>query len=319
METILNLLPLTPEEEAAFRAAAPEAEQIFLPTRRRYARDGLTPELMGRSTVIIGCPRPALMADAVSLRWLQTWSAGVDPYLNPGVIPTKPIVTCSVGAYGQAVSEHLLTLCLSLMRFIPQYRDAQRAGRWSDCGPNKTLRGANVLICGAGDIGSSFARLCKAMGARTVGLRRDPSKAAEGFDEIHALADLDVWLPWADVTALILPQAPETVNLMDERRIALMKPDAILLNAGRGTAVDCAALARQMEAGHLFGAGLDVTNPEPLPPDHPLWLIPNVLLTPHAAGIYFHMEATLRIVKDIALDNLRRYTAGEPLRNQVNE
>lgn len=318
METILNLLPLTAEEETAFRTAAPEAEHIFIPTRRRYAKYHLSPDLIARATVIIGCPRPALMADAISLRWLQTWSAGVDPYLDPGVIPTTPIVTCSVGAYGQAVSEHLLTLCLSLMRFIPQYRDVQRECRWKDYGPNKTLRGSTVLICGTGDIGSSFARLCKLMGARTIGLRRDPSRMAEGFDEIHALSDLETWLPKADVTALVLPYAPETVGLMNGRRIALMKPDAILLNAGRGTAVDCTALAEQMAAGHLWGAGLDVTHPEPLPPEHPLWLIPNALLTPHVAGIYFHMDATLRIVKDIALDNLRRYIAGEPLRNRVN-
>ena len=86
METILNLLPLTAEEETAFRTAAPEAEHIFIPTRRRYAKYHLSPDLIARATVIIGCPRPALMADAISLRWLQTWSAGVDPYLDPGVI-----------------------------------------------------------------------------------------------------------------------------------------------------------------------------------------------------------------------------------------
>ena len=119
------------------------------------------------------------------------------------------------------------------------------------------------------------------------------------------------------MVALALPSTPDTDGLLDERRLGLMKPDAILLNAGRGTAVDCAALARCMAAGHLWGAGLDVTCPEPLPEGHPLWLQPRALITPHVAG-GGHLAATVERIVDIALDNLDRYCAGRPLRNRMN-
>ena len=116
--------------------------------------------------------------------------------------------------------------------------------------------------------------------------------------------------------ALTLPQAPETAGLFGRARLLRMKEDAILLNGGRGSVVDCAALAEVLEAGHLWGAGLDVTDPEPLPPDHPLWAQPRALITPHAAGGN-HLADTERRVAAIALDNLGRYLRGEPLRNRV--
>ena len=114
----------------------------------------------------------------------------------------------------------------------------------------------------------------------------------------------------------MVPHSPETDNLMDGRRIALMKPEAILLNGGRGSAVDCGALAAALASGHLWGAGLDVTRPEPLPEDYPLWQLPNCVITPHVAGGEYLAVTRSRVV-DIVLENLRRYTAGEPLRNRM--
>ena len=319
METILNLLPLTDAQQDAFRAAAPGAEHIFAPTASlRYSADTATAEQLAAATVILGCPSGEGLSAAGNLKWLHTWSAGVDPYLRPGVLPAGAALTCSAGAYGPAVSGHMLAMLLALMKRLPQYRDWQNERIYTDLGAVKTLAGATVLVGGCGDIGSPFARLCKALGAgRVVGLRRDPSKPAGGFDEIHPLSDLDALLPRADVVALALPSAPETDGLLDERRLALMKPDAILLNAGRGAAVDCDALARLMAAGRLWGAGLDVTSPEPLPEDHPLWLQPRALLTPHVAG-GGHLASTMERIVDIALDNLKRYCAGLPLRNRMN-
>ena len=317
METILNLLPLTEDERGAFLDAAPGAEHLFYPVENtRLSARGVPAEAYERATIILGCPPGGALAGAGNLKWLHAWSAGVDGYLRPGVLPEGTVLTSSVGAYGQAVSEHMLAMLLALLKRLPQYRDVQNRRGFDDLGEIRSLAGAEVLVLGAGDIGSAFAVLCKALGAgRVDGIRRDPSRTAAGVDEMHGMDALDGLLPRADVVAMALPRSAGTDGLMDRRRLLLMKKDAILLNAGRGTAVDCAALAEVLGGGHLWAAGLDVTDPEPLPPDHPLWAVPNAFITPHVAG-GSNLAATRRAMAVIALDNLKRYLAGEPLRNR---
>ena len=173
-----------------------------------------------------------------------------------------------------------------------------------------------MLVAGAGHVGSDFAARCRALGAHTVGLKRTARGPVEGFDEVHPMEMLDELLPQADVVALVLPHSPQTAGLMDERRLERMKEDAILISAGRGSVLDQDALVRVMKGGRLWGAALDVTVPEPLPEDSPLWDIPNLLLTPHVAG-GMRMEITRRNCIRLAQDNLRRYLAGEPLVNRV--
>lgn len=317
METILNLFPLTEDQRAAFLAAAPDQEQLFLPVERLTASaDTASLDKLARATVILGCVSPHMLSACTCLKWLQTWSAGVNPYLVPGVLPRGAMLTSAVGAYGPSVSEHMFASLLSVMKRLPAYRDNQSAHRWQDLGPVRSLRGAKVLLLGTGDLGSHFAALVKAMGAHTIGLNRHPDKPVDHVDELHPFADLDQWLPQADVVAMTLPETPDTIHLMDGRRLALMKPDAILINAGRGTAVEGPALAEALKAGKLWGAALDVTEPEPLPADSPLWDCPNLLLTPHVAGGE-HLDITLQNVIEITLDNLKRYMAGQPLRNRA--
>lgn len=317
METILNLLRLTPGERTAFLAAAPHAKHIFLPVSTQSANAATaTPEQLGEADIIFGCPPPKALAGATRLKWLQTWSAGVDQYLTPGVLPQGAILTSAVGAYGPAVSEHMFACVLSLLKRLPQLRDNQAARVWHDAGNVRSLRGATVLLLGTGDIGSHFAALVKAMGAHTLGLNRHPDKPVAHIDELHHLDELDRWLPRADVVAMTLPETPGTIHIINDRRLALMREDAILVNAGRGTAVDNWALAHSLNAGHLWGAALDVTEPEPLPADHPLWDCKNLLLTPHSAG-GDHLDLTVRNIAAIALENLTRYLTGEPLRNRV--
>ena len=312
METILHLLPLPADGQDAFRAAAPEARHIFLPTDDRGGLRDLAPELFQQTTILFGFVPPDRLRRFSHLKWVQSWNAGVDSYLAPGAM-----LTSAAGAYGPAVSEHMLAILLALYKHLPAYRDQQSSHIWADRGPVSTLHGKTVLIGGAGDIGRHFALLARALGAsRILGLCRS-ARDVQGFDQVYALDALDMLLPKADVVALALPHAPETVRLLDRRRLMRMKPRAVLLNAGRGSAVDCAALAELLSAGHLLGAGLDVTDPEPLPPDHPLWDAPNVLITPHTAGGYNHMQLTLDRIRALFLDNLKRYVAGEPLRNRM--
>lgn len=309
---IANLLPVTPEEREAFLAAAPGVEQIFA------GRRTVTQEQLDQATVILGWPRPAMVAQSRHLRWLHSMWAGTDEYAAPGVLRPGTLLTSSAGTNSQSVAEHMLACLLALQRKLPQCRDQQNQRAWVDVGNMKTISGAVVLVLGAGHVGAAFAQRCKALGCgRTIGLKRTLGGPVPGFDQLDTLDRLDRLLPQADVVALVLPHSAQTAGLMDERRLSLMKEDAILLSAGRGSVLDQQALVRVMEAGRLWGAALDVTVPEPLPADHPLWGVPNLLLTPHVAG-GMRLEVTRKNCIQLGLDNLKRYLAGEPLVNQVS-
>lgn len=309
-ETILNMLPLTEEEKAAFEAAAPDAVHLY--AGRRTA----TPEQFAQASVILGWPRPNMVAQAEHLKWFHCMWAGTEEYA--GVLPAGAALTSSAGTNSQSVSEHLLASLLALYRKLPLCRDRQREHKWDqNIGSVRTLVGATVLVAGAGHVGSAFAQLCKALGAqRTIGLKRSVNVPVPGFDALFPLSELDRLLPQADVVALMLPHSPQTEGLMDARRLRLMKEDAILLSMGRGSVLDQEALAAVMGEGRLWGAALDVTVPEPLPQDSPLWTIPNLIITPHSAG-GMRLEVTRANCVRQALDNLNRWQAGKPLENLV--
>lgn len=309
-EYILNLLPVTEEEKQEFESIAPQAVHVYA------GRRTVTPEQLAQATVILGWPRPQDMKGAVRLKWFQTMWAGSDEYEGEGILPPGIMLTSSSGSNSQSVAEHMLACLLALCRRLPIYRDSQRAHLWKDEGKMKTISGGTVLVVGAGHLGSAFAGLCRGLGARTVGLKRTVRGPVEGFDQVYPMDQLDELLSQADVVVLVLPHSPQTAGLMDGRRLRLMKEDAILISAGRGTVLDQDALVQVMGEGKLWGAALDVTVPEPLPADSPLWDIPNLILTPHVAG-GMRLEITRKNCIQMAQDNLRRYLAGEPLVNRV--
>ncbi|NBI10707.1 D-2-hydroxyacid dehydrogenase [Colidextribacter sp. OB.20] len=307
-EYILNLLPLEEGELAEFEAIAPDAVHV------RARRSTVTPQQLAAATVIFGWPRAEDMKNAANLKWFQTMWAGADEYVD--MLPEGVLLTSSSGSNSRSVAENMLSSLLALCRRLPAYRDNQRARIWHDEGPVKTLLDSTVLVAGAGHIGAAFAKMCQGLGARTIGLKRTVSGPIGGFDQVYAIDELDRLLPQADVVALVLPHSPQTAGLLSGERIALMKDDAILISSGRGSVLDQDALAEAMRGGKLWGAALDVTVPEPLPPDSPLWDIPNLLLTPHIAG-GMHLSITRRLCVEMALDNLRRYLAGKELENIV--
>ena len=308
-DVILNLLPVTEEEKRRFEALAPEAEHLYA------GRRTVTDDQLASATVIFGWPRPWDLQKAVNLKWLQTMWAGSDEYEEPGILPEGAMLTSSSGSNARSVSEHMLASTLALCRRLPNYRDLQREHTWQDQGKMKTLLDARVLVLGAGHIGSAYAKMCRSLGAYTIGLKRRIT-AVEGFDEVHSMDELDTLLPTADVVSLVLPHSKATIGLMSRERIALMKNDAILISSGRGSVLDQEGLAEAMQGGKLWGAALDVTEPEPLPKDSPLWDIPNLLLTPHVAG-GMRLEITRAACVQMALDNLENYLAGKPLVNRV--
>ena len=307
---ILNLLPLNQEERAAFEAAAPNAVHVY--ARRRT----VTPEQLAQATILFGWPRAKDLAHCRNLKWFQTMWAGSDEYTNSGCFPEGAILTNSAGFNSHAVAEHMFTCLLALCRKLPFCRDNQLRHQWIDPGNMKTLLGSTVLVVGAGNIGAAFAAHCQAMGAYTIGLKRTVTGPIPGFDQVLPNDRLDELLPTADFVALSLPHSPSTTGLMNKTRLKSMKQDAVLINAGRGSVLDQDALAEELKSGHLWGAALDVTTPEPLPPEHPLWDTPNLLLTPHVAG-GMRLEVTRKTCVQMSLDNLKRYLAGDPLHNLV--
>lgn len=309
-QTILNLLPVTEEEKRQFEALAPDAVHTYA------GRRSVTQAQLDKATVIFGWPREGDLKRAPNLKWFQTMWAGADEYLEEGVLPSGVTLTSSSGSNKRSVAEHMLASVLSLCRRLPQYRDSQREHIWSDEGKMKTLLDATVLVVGTGNIGALFAQMCKAMGAYTIGVKRTVTGAVEGFDEVYPVEKLDELLPRADVVAMVLPHSPQTQGMMGKKQFDAMKEDAIFINCGRGSAVDAGALAQVMKEGKLWGAALDVTQPEPLPKDSPLWDIPNLLLTPHVAG-GMRLEITRAACVKMAMDNLERYLKGETLNNVV--
>ena len=305
---ILNLLPVNEAEKNEFEAIAPEAVHVYA------GRRTVTREQLEAATVILGWPRAEEMKYARSLQWFQSMWAGTEEY--EGMLPQGVCFTNSAGSNSRSVAEHMLASLLAVCRRLPTYRDSQKAHRWEDEGAMKTLLGATVLVLGAGHIGSEFAQMCRGLGAHTVGLKRTVRGEVPGFDQVGTMEELEGWLPQADVVAMALPHTPETAGLMNGQRLERMKDDAILINAGRGSVLDQQALAKVMNQGKLWGAALDVTDPEPLPQDSPLWDIPNLLITPHVAG-GMRLEITRQACIQQAQDNLRRFVAGEPLENQV--
>jgi phosphoglycerate dehydrogenase-like enzyme len=208
---------------------------------------------------------------------------------------------------------------LALARGLPYYVDAQRRRRWQpDARPRPALElsGATALIVGVGGIGQETARLCAAFGMHVIGV--DPRWEHEvPSAERHRPEELDALLPRADVVIATTPHTPETEGMWNAHRFAQMKPSAYFINIGRGRTTRLADLTAALQQGELAGCGLDVFEVEPLPAEHPLWTLPNVLLTPHIAVKDAENLPERRY--QVLLDNARRFAAGEPLRNVVDK
>lgn len=317
---IVNCLPLTESEKAQFTRAARGVPQEFVgdSTQRGSMNWSarIPKEFRASVTAIIGNVPPEECSQCPRLEWLQTWSAGVDKYQRPDVLQPGSMLTNASGAYGQSVSEHMFAMMWALMKNLHVYAGNQANADWTDAGRALSPSGMTALVIGTGDIGSHFARLCKSVGMETIGVRRNPSVEAEGIDHTIGFESLEQALLYADVVAMSVPSTPATHHLLNADRLALLKPEALVLNAGRGDAIDSEALAAALTGNELRGAGLDVTEPEPLPADSPLWHEPRCLITPHVAGGN-HLEVTERRIIAIALGNVRCYANGQSLDNRM--
>lgn len=279
-----------------------------------------TKEQVRDADIILGNAKPQLVAQSQKLQWIQLNSAGADAFCKPGVIHPGTLLTCATGAYGLTVSEGLTAMSFMLCRKMDLYMRNQINHTWHEEGRVTSIWNSVTLVVGLGDIGVEYARRMKALGSYIIGIRKNISLKPDCVDEIYSMDHLDELLLRADFVALTLPSTPETYHIMDERRMKLMKKGAFLLNGGRGDAIDCDALNAILRGGSsLGGAALDVTEPEPLPADHPLWDAPRCILTPHAAG-KFHLQETFERIVRITGENLEKFLSGdrEHMRNLVD-
>jgi phosphoglycerate dehydrogenase-like enzyme len=267
-------------------------------------------------TVIFGNPQPDLIKRCPRLRWIQLQSAGTDGYCN-GELGPELLLSCATGVYGHAVSEHMLAATLQVLKKLHLYRDEQNMSSWRFRGDVRSILGSTVLILGLGDIGAGYAWRMKALGARVIGLRRTERPKPDCVDEVYLQDRLDELLPRADVLALALPGVKETRGIISRARLARLKEGAVIVNGGRGGAIDTEALCDALESGRLLGAALDVTDPEPLPPNHRLWKLEGAVITPHIAGGRA-MPETGRYMTKLNLENAARFVRGEKLASLVD-
>lgn len=312
-KNILVLFPCDGDVRKRLICAAQDCNITFVESGEDYK------SYLKDAHIILGEPTNEDLPLCKALELLQSPCSGVNYYVNGGTFPQAAILCSATGCYGNLIAEHMLAMTLSLCRRLPEYHDLRHRHAWTRLYYDKPLEGSTVLILGAGDIGTTLAKWMRPMVGRIIGLRRTDREYPDFFDEMITLPQLDKRLGDADIILCALPHTPETIGLLNAQRLGKMKKDAVLVNGGRGSLIDQEALCQLLDAGHFWGVGLEVTSPEPLPVDHPLWDAPRCILTPHAAGNTFAPNSPLvEKVWNFMIQNLSAYLNGKPLRSQVD-
>jgi D-2-hydroxyacid dehydrogenase (NADP+) len=316
-DDLLYLAPSLPEEDlAALRRSSPKLEiRVGLSTAEALAIADEVDGIDGRY-----CTSEFLQA-ASSLRWVQSPSAGVERYLRVPELLENPRITLTnmQGVHGPTIADHVFGMLLTLTRDLSYYTHPNQRGTWKRGGSGRetiALEGRTLFVVGLGGIGREVAKRGHGFGMRVIATRRSEVPPPPYVDEQGTSDRLGEFLGQADVVVLCVPLTAETTRLIGAEELAAMKPGSYLVNIARGRVVDTDALVAALERGHLAGAGLDVTDPEPLPADHVLWTMPNVVITPHVAS---RSALTRRIWRETYVENLRRFAAGEPLVNVVDK
>jgi phosphoglycerate dehydrogenase-like enzyme len=311
MMVVLINTDLGPEHRAQIRAVS-ERLELVAPTGRDALMAGAA-----RAEVIFGGFNREVFAAAPQLRWVQVLSAGVDGLLFPELVESRVALVSAKGAVGTHLADQAMGLLLALLRGIhtairqPSWRaqTAIREAAWE-------LGDRTIGIVGLGGTGREFARRAAGFGARLIAVDQEPVGKPECVAELWRLNRFGELLEQSDVVVICAPLTPETEGMFDRAAFQRMRRHALLINVTRGRIVDGAALMEALTTGQIGGAGLDVVPWEPLPDDHPLWSMENVIITPHCAG-----GSPLRIGRSVDLfsENLRRDLAGEPLLSVIDK
>ena len=309
---------LWPGRTAELGEAAPEVELVVVENSQAAALE------VSDADAVLGVLNADILAAGSRLRWVQLASAGVERYLAlPGLAAADDLViTNAQRVFAPGGAEHALGMALVLARRFHTALDLQRERRWDArplTGPSPyvgsgsellELRGRTMLVIGLGGIGTETARIAHGIGMRVIATRNTSREGPAFVEKVGLSSELLDLVPEADVIVNVLPLTPETDGLIDDAFFRVTRPSALYVSLGRGRTTDTEALTRALLEGRIGGAGLDVTEPEPLPARHPLWGMPNVLITPHLGGDSDgHMERMWILFRE----NLRRFAVGEPL------
>lgn len=267
---------------------------------------------------VVFCETPKPVTGLREIKWCASSYAGIAPYLEPGVLPEGCLLTNGAGSYGVTISEHVVMVSLMLLKQWPRYSEIIANREWRHDVDIRSIYGSRVTIAGTGDIGRCTAKRMKGMGAsEVVGLNRSGRCEETAFDRILTSDQMDTVLPESDILVMCMPETKETRGMLSRERIAMLPAHAIVVNVGRGSAIDQDALMEALNEKRIAGAALDVVVPEPLPEDHPLWTTPNTIITPHISG-NMSLEHTKDESVELFCANIRRYAAGEPLAHAVD-
>ncbi len=325
---VLITVPLSDELVQELRAISPRLNITHLPVQ---SAQEIPLDIWKKTEVLYAgkiLPDPEW---APELRWVQCHFAGIDFFLNSPLIRSETVrITTLSGAASTQSAEYALTMMLALGRRLPEFfslqsRSEWAAERWERYNPFE-LRGSTVGLVGYGSINRQVARLLQPFGAVVLAAKRDARKPGDDgytpegegdpggnfFTRLYPIQALQSMLKLCDFVVVALPGTHQTTRLIGTPELQVMKPTAFLINLGRGNAIDQAALTDALVQRRIAGAALDVFNSEPLPPDDPLWKLPNVIITPHVAGISAQYDQRAVVMFSV---NLQRYLNAEPLLN----
>lgn len=294
---------------AKVASAFPDLEVAIAATNESLA------EQIGDAEILLSNRFPAeLVGQARHLKWFQCTMAGVDSALSVRDQISDVIISNARGIHGAVIADYVIAGMTMLHWNFPAYLQDQKEKLWR-AHPVTPLAEMTCGVIGLGSIGATIAQRAKSAGMRVLGSRRDTTQTVEGVDQIFALDDLDTMLPECDFVVLALPATAQTVGVIDAKTFAAMKSSAIFVNIARGNIVVEKDLVAALQNGIIGGALLDVFEVEPLPAPSPLWTMPNVIVTPHAAG--YPSDYAGRAAQ-IFTDNIGRYLSGAPLKNVVD-
>ncbi len=284
--------------------------------------DGVPEEIPDTDVFIGWSLRPQQFVTASKLRWIHSPAAAVHQLMFPELIQSNVLVTNSTGIHGPVVAEHAIAVLLALAKRLPQAMQYQAKRTWSqdqlwhEHPRPREVMDSTVAVIGMGSIGREFTARAKALGMKVLAVRENTAKGTDGADAVYSPAEIDTVLPLADYVLLCTPVTPATTGLINTARLSKMKPDAYLINVGRGPLIDEAAVFQALKDKRIAGAALDVFNEEPLPASSPFWSLDNLLLTPHTAAVTERLwERHYKLI----VENMNRFLAGKPLLNAVDK
>ena len=274
-------------------------------------------EVIEEADAAFGDIVPELFERATNLKWIACPQVGPRAgYYHQALIDSDVVVTNTRAIHNDHISAHIMSFVLAFARGLHVYIPQQLQRQWRPGYKTLHLPNATGVVVGVGGIGGETARLCSEFGMTVLAVDPRVPKAPPGVAELHRPEALDDVLTRADFVMVTVPETPETQGMFTVGQFRLMKRSAFFINIGRGATVILDDLVAALQSGEIAGAGLDVFQVEPLPPDHPLWTIPGVLITPHVAGTGPHLEDRRA---EVFLDNCIRFNEGRPLRNVVDK